>query len=161
MTERSLFCFSAIFPTEPLTKKLLGTRRPPAGSPAASSAQGGDAQGRAKERPLTSQDGHFHVAMGHWLPVTRAPKGGAAGKTLGMSRRTKPPPIPAAAAGGRDLAAREPGQRSEGRYHVTAQGSSPTKSLSLFLPHRTRKRRTTLYIRISPYALLEVLNMAK
>lgn len=106
MTELSLFRFSAIFTTEPLTKKLPATRRPPAGLPAAGCAQGEDAQGRAKDRTLTSQDGHFHVAVGHWLPVTRASPGRAAGKTLGESQRTKPPTIPAAPAGGRDLAAR-------------------------------------------------------
>ena len=68
MPELSLFRFSAIFITEPLTKTLLATRRPPAGLPAAGSAQGGEAQGRAKARTLTGQDGHFHVAVGHQAP---------------------------------------------------------------------------------------------
>ena len=68
MPELSLFRFSAIFITEPLTKTLLATGRPPAGPPAAGSAQGEEAQGRAKARTLTGQDGHFHVAVGHRAP---------------------------------------------------------------------------------------------
>ncbi|CAN0509964.1 unnamed protein product [Rangifer tarandus platyrhynchus] len=68
MPELSLFRFSAIFITEPLTKTLLAIGRPPAGLPAAGSAQGREAQGRAKAPTVTGQDGHFHVAVGHQTP---------------------------------------------------------------------------------------------
>lgn len=106
MSELSLFCFSAIFITKALTKKLLATRRPASGFPASRSPQGGDEYCGAKNRSLTSQDGHSHVADSHWPPVTRASKGGATGKTHTEEPENKTFTIPDVTAGGRDLAAR-------------------------------------------------------
>ena len=56
--------------------------------------------------------------------------------------------------------ARQSGQRSGGRCHVTAQGSRPIKPLSVFLPRGSRKGTVTLYSCLSPHPLLVVLKMA-
>lgn len=99
MPELSLFRFSAIFITEPLTKTLLATGRPPHPPvpelPAAGSAQEGEAQGRAKARTLTGQYGHFHVAVGYrGSPSPGHPQAGQPERPSGSARGQNPSRFP-------------------------------------------------------------------
>ena len=96
MPELSLFRFSAIFITEPLTKTLPATGRPPRpGLPATGSAQEGKAQGRAKARTLTGQDGHFHVAVGYrGSPSPGHPQAGQPERPSGSARGQNPSRFP-------------------------------------------------------------------
>ena len=150
MPELSLFRFSAIFITEPLTKTLLATGRPPAGLPAAGSAQGGEAQGRAKARTLTGQDGHFHVAVGHQAPrhpgiprqgSRKDPRAGQPERPSGRARGQNPRRFPRPPLGDATL---RPDSRANGRegdamsQHRGADPSSPCLSSSPVAHGRVR-----------------------